>query len=736
MMRRFSWAFFVLYFLSFLLIWEWIRPIDQITNVNYLHFFVIFAGLALLLYFFEVDWRVASVIKLIYIIIVLQRLHFDVPLIGEGTWSTELVLSLWDSLILTVQQEWSSVSDVYRSLLFFIVLWLTTYLIHYWVSVRKQLLLFYVLTVAYVALLDTFSVYRGDASMVRIVLIGFLLMGLLTFQRILEQEKLHQSVRQYQKWVVPLAVMVSFSSMVAYAAPKAEPIWPDPVPFIQSYSEEARGGGVKRLGYGLDDSELGGPYVGDDSKVFDVMTVGEQYWRIETKDHYTGKGWGNSSPVMGEGPSFTLGEIVPLNLSEINEDSESITATMDINLEYSHLVYPYNPIFLETGDADQFIVDSINEKITSLTNDEPTELSEYEWTFREPRYSLTELRETTGPGEYEGTSELDRYLELPEELPDRVRELALEITEGEDNWYDKASAIEKYFSQSGFTYDETDVPVPEDDQDYVDQFLFETQRGYCDNFSTSMVVLLRAVDIPARWVKGYTEGERIGPAENGLTEYEVTNNNAHSWVEVFFPSLGWVPFEPTVGFQNNVSLTNDLELDTEESAADTQEEPAQEETQEQPLPLEEDGSDGNGGTSQGFSFAKLWEDLKQFSSENKMAMISMGIGLIAIATVLYRVRYRWLPHVLIVYFSLKKDNETYSKAYVSLLRQLDRYGLKRKDTQTLSAYAKEVDLFFGTKEMSKLTNRYEQIVYRQDPHATQWKDMRELWENLIKRTTG
>ena len=93
------------------------------------------------------------------------------------------------------------------------------------------------------------------------------------------------------------------------------------------------------------------------------------------------------------------------------------------------------------------------------------------------------------------------------------------------------------------------------DQDYVDQFLFETLTGYCDNFSTSMVTMLRAVDIPARWVKGYTAGNYVGTVGSDGAIYEVTNNNAHSWVEVFFPSQGWVPFEPTKGFEGFDNLS-------------------------------------------------------------------------------------------------------------------------------------------------------------------------------------
>lgn len=730
-------TFFILYLLSFLLLWEWIRPISQVTDTSYLYLFVGFAGLSLLLYFFEVNWKLSGAIKALFVVATLQNLYFNTSIFNVSDWLPETVLSLWEGLILTVQQDWSSVNNVYRSFLFFVLLWLGTYLIHYWLSIRKQLFLFYVFTVIYVALLDTFSPYNGEAAVIRIILIGFLLMGLLTFQRILDQERLKQSINQYQKWMIPLVAMVIFSSAVAYAAPKADPIWPDPVPYIQTFSDSggSGSGGVNRLGYGVDDTQLGGSFVGDDTKVFDVVTNDAQYWRIETKDFYTGKGWENSRTPSGEGAEFSTGEQIPLTLSQISEESKSVTATFDINLKYSHVVYPYNPLILEEGDADRFVLDSANEKITSYNGNGRTELAQYEWSFKEPDYSLTALRATTGLGDFEGTGELDQFLQLPEELPQRVRDLAAEITGDEDNWYDKATAVESYFSQNGFVYDQEDIPVPETGEDYVDQFLFESQRGYCDNYSTSMVVLLRAADIPARWVKGYTEGELTGQSGE-LNEYEVTNNNAHSWVEVFFPSIGWVPFEPTVGFTNNVSVNYDIDTETD-TETDEAAVPEEQETPETPESMEEeDPTLGADSEEQGFTFGQKWEDMKAFVSENKLAFFGAGLIFALAVLMLYRMRFRWLPRVLIFYYGIKKDDEIFMKAYLSLLKQLDRYGLKRDETQTLSAYAREVDSFFSTKEMSTLTGQYERIIYRQEKKVPQWSDMRELWENLIKRTTG
>ena len=114
------------------------------------------------------------------------------------------------------------------------------------------------------------------------------------------------------------------------------------------------------------------------------------------------------------------------------------------------------------------------------------------------------------------------------------------------------------------------MPVPAPDQDYVDQFIFETKRGYCDNFSTAMVVMLRTIDIPARWVKGFTFGEVIEQNEGNLYT-QVLNKNAHSWVEVYFPGVGWVPFEPTQSFVNPYVFERDQEHDESSTPVEEQE---------------------------------------------------------------------------------------------------------------------------------------------------------------------
>ncbi|HEX2239596.1 MAG TPA: DUF3488 and transglutaminase-like domain-containing protein [Actinomycetota bacterium] len=134
---------------------------------------------------------------------------------------------------------------------------------------------------------------------------------------------------------------------------------------------------------------------------------------------------------------------------------------------------------------------------------------------------------------------IERYLELPETIPQRVHDLARDITASESNPYDKVKAIEAYLRKN-FRYN-LDSPVPPEGQDAVDHFLFETDVGFCEQFASATTVMLRSLGIPARVVAGYAVGRR-----NPFTGlYEVKNSDAHTWVEVYFPRYGWYEFDPT-----------------------------------------------------------------------------------------------------------------------------------------------------------------------------------------------
>jgi transglutaminase-like putative cysteine protease len=139
-----------------------------------------------------------------------------------------------------------------------------------------------------------------------------------------------------------------------------------------------------------------------------------------------------------------------------------------------------------------------------------------------------------------------RYLQLPR-LPDRIAALADSITRDMDTRYDQVMAIERYLrTEFGYT---RELPRTAGEAT-LDHFLFERRVGHCEYFSTAMVVMLRSIGIHARNVNGF-----LGGRWNEFGQYlAVTQNEAHSWVEVWFPTYGWVTFDPTPGASGEGSL--------------------------------------------------------------------------------------------------------------------------------------------------------------------------------------
>ncbi|HEX6304825.1 MAG TPA: transglutaminase-like domain-containing protein, partial [Anaerolineales bacterium] len=152
-------------------------------------------------------------------------------------------------------------------------------------------------------------------------------------------------------------------------------------------------------------------------------------------------------------------------------------------------------------------------------------------------YSASQLKQSDG--NFPGWTK-KAYLSLPDTLPDRVVQLAHQLVENQSNPYDKALAIEKYLRTYPYNLN---IEAPPAGKDVADYFLFELRQGYCDYYATAMVVLARTVGLPARLAVGYASGLY----DQANQRYIVTAADAHSWVEIYFPEFGWIPFEPTAG---------------------------------------------------------------------------------------------------------------------------------------------------------------------------------------------
>lgn len=264
--------------------------------------------------------------------------------------------------------------------------------------------------------------------------------------------------------------------------------------------------------------------------------VPRHYWRWLTYDIYNGHGW-STSPA--ESASYSANKYLFPDTSDryklIHQQVEK-SFSQDGRLYWTGSLatvsQPFNaswrvtPQSLSPESNPLFIADMLGANTKAQT---------YQADSLVPIISANQLRDSSQDYPLEISA---RYLSLPKSVPQRVLDLAKELTVNMANPYDRAKAIESYLRTYPYSLD---IKPPSPDQDVADYFLFDQKIGYCDYYATSMVVLSRAVGLPARLVIGYSNGSY----DSTQAEYVVREANAHSWVEIYFAGVGWVEFEPT-----------------------------------------------------------------------------------------------------------------------------------------------------------------------------------------------
>lgn len=152
-----------------------------------------------------------------------------------------------------------------------------------------------------------------------------------------------------------------------------------------------------------------------------------------------------------------------------------------------------------------------------------------------PRLSALELR-AAPRGADSGEIDVDAYLQLPG-FSKRFHDLAQSLAARTANDYDRVQAVMRHvMGQCDYTLD-----LPRQGANPIESFLFKKPRGHCEYFASATALLLRAAGVPARLVSGFRGGDW-----NRYGNYiSVRERHAHTWIEVYFPSYGWLPFDPT-----------------------------------------------------------------------------------------------------------------------------------------------------------------------------------------------
>lgn len=264
------------------------------------------------------------------------------------------------------------------------------------------------------------------------------------------------------------------------------------------------------------------------------------YWRTMTYDKYNGAGWISTVVEYQDYPEKTVLLAVPS--PEYQTVTQNVRYYADLNGQLAWtgtLVQVDQPAELgwrSGGPLHNIAADNSPVSISELFEGR-VEAEDYRVLSILPEADSQRL--LLSAGTYPQWIE-NRYLQLPEELPERIYTLARNLTSTAASPYERALVIEAYLRRYPYSLE---VPAPPENQDVVNYFLFEQKEGFCDYYATSMVVLARAAGLPARFVIGYTSGEY----DYLNARYIVRASHAHSWAEIYFSGIGWVQFEPTAG---------------------------------------------------------------------------------------------------------------------------------------------------------------------------------------------
>lgn len=459
--------------------------------------------------------------------------------------------------------------------------WLIYLFVMWSILSRFRIVVLIFISILFFAIRDSFSMIFLWPQVAMILLCGFLLLIVRHFSQLKRKAPdVWETIADYpSSFVVPIFILVGVIALAGFFAPTVNPILRDPytawkvsqgepVPLLGKGVSVATSTADASSGYSRDDSHLGGGFRFDYTPVMTVESTKRTYFRGETRSMYNGKGW-ELGPTEKKLPLYRV------NTNPLPVDTRFNVSLLKTKEVTQSMVMNRDEVFpvLFGGFAIQKIVE-VNkgenpfQRIVWAPRQSELRFTgrnnyprDYSIVTQEPIIEEGLLREVKE--DYTNLPEWAEYLQVPADLPERVKQLAVDITKTATNPYDKAKLIEKYLAEH-YPYTNTPDESKGKSKDFVDRFLFEVKQGYCDYYSTAMAVLTRSIGLPTRWVKGYSSGASSISDEireqgilgalgttidtDGAGTYTVRNSDAHSWVEVYFEGFGWISFEPTSGF--------------------------------------------------------------------------------------------------------------------------------------------------------------------------------------------
>lgn len=275
------------------------------------------------------------------------------------------------------------------------------------------------------------------------------------------------------------------------------------------------------------------------------------YLTSNIADYYSGNTWECNYETSADEYEFLLNSEERtanlLNAGFSKDDSVFHHMSMKIKYRYiytKNIIYPENCLSVVDFNPANSIV---NKGLNIRFSHKPKLDSSYSVSVMEINYKDSQILEyldscpsfsDLAKSDAAKYAEFAPYLQLPEELPKRVANLAEDITSNCTSDYEKAEYIRQYVQQYTYSINVADLPKG---SDAVDYFLFGQKEGYCIHFASALAVLCRSVGIPSRYIQGIAlgEGNRV------YKWFDVPSSDSHAWCEVYINGFGWMRMDAT-----------------------------------------------------------------------------------------------------------------------------------------------------------------------------------------------
>jgi transglutaminase-like putative cysteine protease len=551
-----------------------------------------------------------------------------------------------------------------------------------------------------------------------------------------------EPTKQSYKTILTLTLVVSVMIIGSYQIPNSLPIT---YQTIQTQTTELRReltdslfrtlerlgdstGITLQSGFSENDSYLGGPMTLSRRVVYETIQNQPTYWRIESKELYTSKGWETRTL-----PNQMIR--TPFNVDFGFENYSSQIETIRFSTSRESITFipiPYGKVTINFSEnfyrLNSAFYENTNHRIRT-DNLRKDELIDVIIQYQRPIYYEQQLinsrASTTNPA--------NPYTQLPDSLPQRVIDLAFTITRNARNDYEKVKMIEAYLRDpSNFTYTLTDAEFVPFDRDYVDFFLFDTKKGYCEQFSSAMTIMLRALNIQARWVKGYSPGEQSSIQLSSSSEYRVIEANAHAWVEVYFENVGWIPFEPTPTFSLSTEAPSTPINDRGEIIDSTNPNNPINPLNPDEIPFEDEAANlpNAGGPTQGNEDGIDFDITRPtlIESDNFFWMIMGGL-LLVLGVFIYLIR-SYLSLLVIKYRFNNEQPTTLKPLFILMFKALN-ITYRKDQSDTILEYVTRLDWLDQQHKLILLSKQTEAMFYGNSADVMIEKDHITLFNNII-----